>query len=69
MFDIVCGPAYKSGMKKPQPSPAKRASVIGVRTTQELKASVMLAAAKERRSVSQWIEGLILDALAKKPGK
>jgi predicted HicB family RNase H-like nuclease len=51
-------------MKKPAPKPIKD-TIVGVRMTAQLKGQVAEAARAERRSVSQWIEGAILDALAK----
>jgi predicted HicB family RNase H-like nuclease len=45
----------------PQDQPTK-AATIGIRTTEAVKAAAKAAAAKERRSVSQWIEHLIIAA-------
>lgn len=50
--------------KPPEPRPKKEAT-IGIRTTPEIKAAADVAARAERRSISQWIEGLIIEALRK----
>jgi len=46
----------------------KKQASIGIRTTPEIKAAAEHAATADRRNMSSWIEGLILDAVAKKQG-
>ena len=48
---------------KPKQSPP-RVAFIGVRLSLQIKAAVEAAALADRRSISQWVEGLILHALA-----
>jgi predicted HicB family RNase H-like nuclease len=55
-------------METPTPPPDDPAleikdASIGIRTTKKLKAAAEAAARAERRSTSQWVEGLIIDAL------
>jgi uncharacterized protein (DUF1778 family) len=49
-----------------QPAPKLKEATIGIRTTWDIKALAIRAAKADRRSVSQWIEGLILEATVKK---
>lgn len=53
-------------MKKAVPEKARKEAIIGIRTTPEIKAQADRAAQADRRSVSQWVEGLIIDALDRK---
>ena len=64
-------PPRKSSPSKSKPGPKlqlgePRSAAIAVRTTPELKAAAERAAAAERRSVSAWIELLLIAALEKK---
>lgn len=64
MLDNVLQIAYDACMKKPAPKPT-RETTISLRVPIELKERVSDVASAERRTISQWVEGLILDALAK----
>jgi hypothetical protein len=49
--------------KRPPPPREKNDARIAFRTTAKIKAAAEAAAARDRRPLSDWIEGLILAAL------
>lgn len=51
------------------PDMPPKAATIGIRTTEAVKAAAKAAALKERRSVSQWIENLIIAATEARRGE
>ena len=63
MFDKRVRIPYIGTMKKPAKPRPRKVAIIGIRTTQEVKDAATEVALSERRSISQWIEGLILDAI------
>jgi predicted HicB family RNase H-like nuclease len=53
-------------MKEPKPKRETKQASIAIRTTQSVKDKAEDAALSENRSLSQWIESLILSAIKKK---
>jgi len=50
-------------MARTQPAPVRRTAQLGIRVTPALKRRVEAAAAAERRTVSAWIEMVMMAAL------
>jgi hypothetical protein len=65
LSDVAFGAIMSSNLKPHRPRSAKRAAQITIRLQEDVKFAAQAAAKASRRSCSQWIEGLILDALAK----
>ena len=51
-------------MRTPKPKPLKTGR-IAFRTTEDVKEKATLAAEAERRTLSQWIEGVVVDAVGR----